>query len=262
MRKLDSCPVSAVDVRWQHLLRFSVGIDFWHTLSIPRVGIPSLRLSDGPNGIRGTRFFNSIPAACLPCGTALAATWDVDLLHVRIAGGVLGLFSEPCPHSFISIVLSCYGMLMVPIQEAGRLLAEEAAAKGAHVWLGPTVNTQRSPIGGRGFESFSEDPVLSGNAAAALINGCQSLGIAASIKHFVCNDQEHERSKANMLVSERALREIYLLPFQIALRDAKPMAVMTAYNRLNGLHCSDNAHLLKDVLRQEWGFDGIVMSDW
>lgn len=121
---------------------------------------------------------------------------------------------------------------------------------------------QRSPLGGRGFESFSEDPVLAGNMSAATINGIQSTGVAATLKHFVCNDQEHERQSVDSIVSERALREIYLMPFQIAERDAKPLAYMTAYNKVNGVHASESAELINSILRKEWGFDGLVMSDW
>ncbi|CAK4027760.1 glycoside hydrolase family 3 [Lecanosticta acicola] len=203
------------------------GTDFWHLAGIPRLGIPAIRTSDGPNGVRGTKFFNGVPAACLPCGTALGATWDADL-----------------------------------IRKGGELMGHEAIAKGASVLLGPTVNMQRGPLGGRGFESFSEDPVLAGTLAAASVNGIQSTGVAATIKHFVCNDLEDKRMSSNSTLSERALREIYLLPFQIAQRDAKPWAYMTAYNLVNGLHCSENPKLLKQILRDEWGFDGLVMSDW
>ncbi|KAH7025588.1 beta-glucosidase [Macrophomina phaseolina] len=203
------------------------GIDFWHTKPIPRLGIPSIRTSDGPNGVRGTRFFNGVPAACFPCGTGLAATWDVDL-----------------------------------IRDGGKLMGKEAIAKGAHVILGPTTNMQRGPLGGRGFESFSEDPFLAGAMSAATVDGIQSTGVAATIKHFVCNDQEHERQAVDSIVSERAIREIYLMPFQIAQRDAQPMAYMTAYNRVNGVHMSDNKKILQGILRDEWGFDGLVMSDW
>src|SRR5262249_55463110 len=152
--------------------------DMWHTTANDRLGIPSLRLSDGPNGVRGTKFFDSTPAACLPCGTGLGATWDTTLLR-----------------------------------RVGNLLGVEAKAKGAHVLLGPTVNIQRSPLGGRGFESFSEDPLLSGTIAAAYCNGVQDEHIIPSIKHFVCNDQEDKRMSVNVTVSSRALREIYLLPF-------------------------------------------------
>ncbi|RMZ81505.1 hypothetical protein DV738_g2298, partial [Chaetothyriales sp. CBS 135597] len=203
------------------------GRDWWHTTPVHRLGIPSIRMSDGPNGVRGTRFFRGTPAACFPCGTGIAATWDLEL-----------------------------------VQQSGKLQGLEAIAKGASVVLGPTVNMQRSPTGGRGFESFSEDPFLSGTIAAATINGLQSTGVAATIKHFVCNDSEHERMVVNAVVSERALREIYLLPFQIALRDADPWCMMSAYNRVNGTYASECPKLLKDILRDDWGYKGLVMSDW
>ena len=141
-------------------------------------------------------------------------------------------------------------------------MGEEAKIKGAHVLLGPTVNMQRSPLGGRGFESFSEDPVLAGYAAAAIVNGVQTTGVVASIKHFVTNDQEHERMAVDSRVTERALREIYLLPFQIAVRDSRPGSFMTAYNKLNGVHLSENRRILQDILRGEWGWEGLIMSDW
>lgn len=160
-------------------------------------------------------------------GTALAATWDTAL-----------------------------------IRDGGALQASEAIAKGASVILGPTTNMQRSPLGGRGFESFSEDPFLAGAMTAATVQGIQSKGVSATVKHFVCNDQEHERQAVDSILTERALREIYLMPFQIAQRDAKPWAYMTSYNRVNGLHVSENPRLLKKILRGEWGFDGMVMSDW
>jgi beta-glucosidase len=203
------------------------GKDFWHTYDIPELAIPSVRTSDGPNGVRGTRFFDGVPAACFPCGTALGATFDQDLL-----------------------------------MEAGRAMGEEAKAKGAHAILGPTVNIQRSPLGGRGFESFSEDPVVSGLSAAALIKGIQEKGVQATLKHFVCNDQEHERTSVDVIVTERALREIYLLPFQLAIRDANPGAIMTAYNKVNGVHAGENHKLLTEVLRNEWKWDGLTVSDW
>ncbi|KAF2755591.1 beta-glucosidase [Pseudovirgaria hyperparasitica] len=203
------------------------GIDFWHTKGIPRLKIPSLRTSDGPNGVRGTRFFKGVPAACFPCGTGLAATWDTAL-----------------------------------IKSGGQLQGKEAIAKGAHVILGPTTNMQRSPLGGRGFESFSEDPYLAGAMTAATVTGIQSTGVAATVKHFVCNDQEDERQAVNSILTERALREIYLMPFQIAQRDAKPLCYMTAYNKVNDTHVSESPKLLTDILRKEWGFNGLVMSDW
>ena len=121
---------------------------------------------------------------------------------------------------------------------------------------------QRGPLGGRGFESFSEDPYLAGSMGAATVNGIQSQGVSATIKHFVCNDQEHERQAVDSIVSERALREIYLMPFQIAQRDADPWCYMTSYNRVNGTHASEDPKLIKDILRKEWGFNGMTMSDW
>ena len=160
-------------------------------------------------------------------GTGIAATWDMDL-----------------------------------VKAGGTLQGNEAIAKGASVVLGPTTNMQRSPLGGRGFESFSEDPFLAGAISAAVINGIQSTGVAATIKHYVCNDQEDHRSAVDSIVTERALREIYLMPFQIAQRDSKPVCYMTAYNRVNGTHASENERLIGDVLRKEWGFDGLLMSDW
>ncbi|KAJ6093067.1 Beta-glucosidase [Penicillium sp. IBT 16267x] len=180
------------------------GEDFWHTVPIPRLNIPSIRLSDGPNGVRGTHFFSSVPAACLPCGTAIGATFDRDLAL-----------------------------------EVGHLLAAEAKAKGAHVILGPTINIARGPLGGRGFESYSEDPFLSGILAGYYCKGLKERNI----------------------VTDRAMREIYLLPFMIAIAFGEPYAVMTAYNKVNGLHASENREILQGILREEWGWDGLVMSD-
>lgn len=184
-------------------------------------------MTDGPNGIRGTKFFAGVPAACLPCGTGLAATWDKHLL-----------------------------------KRAGKLLADECIAKGAHCWLGPTINMPRSPLGGRGFESFSEDPHLSGALAASMILGCESKGVASAVKHFVGNDQEHERRAVDCLITPRALREVYLRPFQIAARDANPRALMTSYNKVNGKHVADSAEMLQGIVRQEWNWNPLVVSDW
>ncbi|KAK4954140.1 beta-glucosidase [Elasticomyces elasticus] len=203
------------------------GADFWHTEGIPRLHVPQLRLSDGPNGVRGTKFFDSVPAACLPCGSALAATWSIELLR-----------------------------------EAGDLIARECVAKSVHVWLGPTMNIHRSPLGGRLFESFSEDPLLSGVLAGAMISAVQRHGTASAPKHFVANDMEHERTSVNCQISQRALREVYLLPFQLAIRDANPWAMMTSYNRVNGMHMSEHPEILSDILQKEWAYDGCVISDW
>jgi beta-glucosidase len=146
--------------------------------------------------------------------------------------------------------------------EVGHLLAAEAKAKGAHVILGPTINIARGPLGGRGFESYSEDPYLSGVLAGHYCKGLKEKGIVATLKHFVCNDQEHERMAVSSIVTDRALREIYLLPFMIAIALGNPGAIMTAYNKVNGLHASESSQLLHDILRGEWGWDGLVMSDW
>lgn len=141
-------------------------------------------------------------------------------------------------------------------------MGEESKSKGAHVILGPTVNMQRSPLGGRGFESFSEDPILSGLGASALVNGIQKTGVVATVKHFVCNDHEHERNAVNVIVTERALREIYALPFQLVVKESNPGCIMTAYNKVNGTHVSENPKILQGMLRGEWGWNGCIMSDW
>lgn len=163
----------------------------------------------------------------MPCGTGLASSFDLDLAR-----------------------------------EIGTQLGEECRAKGAHILLGPTINIQRSPLGGRGFESFSEDPHLSGKIAASYVNGLQSQGVAATMKHFVGNEQEFERFSNDSIIPDRALREIYLEPFRIAEAEAKPKCYMTSYNSVNGMHCSESKWLLDGILRKEWGFDGMVMSDW
>ncbi|KAE9409914.1 hypothetical protein BT96DRAFT_871714 [Gymnopus androsaceus JB14] len=209
-------------------IKLLTGLGWWHTEPIEEYGIPSMRMSDGPNGVRGTRFFNGVPSSCFPSSTGLGASFDIDLAY-----------------------------------KIGVALGEECRAKGCHILLGPTVNTQRSPLGGRSFESFAEDPTLNGLIAAAYINGLQSKGVAATIKHFVANDQEFERFSISSDVSERALREIYLKPFQLALKHSDPWALMTSYNRVNGVHVSEDPRLLDDILRKEWGFKGcLIMSDW
>ncbi|TQN69342.1 putative beta-glucosidase K [Colletotrichum shisoi] len=203
------------------------GSDFWHSTPLPQFDVPAIKCTDGPNGVRGSRFFNPVPALCIPCGSGLGATWNPDL-----------------------------------IEEAGQLLSKECDAKGAHVWLGPTVNIIRSPLNGRGFESFSEDPHLSGILAAAIIRGVQSRGTLAALKHLVANDQETDKMSLDVCMSDRALREVYLLPFQIALRDSNPRVLMSSYNKIGGLHVSENPKILRDILRTEWGFNGLIMSDW
>ncbi|KAF8165588.1 glycoside hydrolase family 3 protein [Crassisporium funariophilum] len=209
-------------------IRLLTGLGWWQTEPVPAHGVESMRLSDGPNGIRGSQFFNGVPSTCFPASTGLGSSFDIELA-----------------------------------QKVGEALGDEARAKSVHVLLAPTVNTQRSPLGGRGFESFAEDPHLNGTIAAAYINGVQSKGVSATIKHYVANDQEYQRYLVQSRdLSERALREIYLKPFQIAIKNSNPWALMSAYNRVNGLHVSENKRLLDDILRKEWGYEGTIMSDW
>ena len=210
------------------------GADFWHTRALEQAGIPALTMSDGPHGLRrqgqssdhlGLQASNS--ATCFPTASALASSWDRDLL--------------------------C---------RVGQALGSEARDQGVDILLGPGVNIKRNPLCGRNFEYFSEDPLLSGELAAAWISGVQSRGVGASMKHFACNSQETARMVSDSLVDERALREIYLTAFEIAVRKAAPATLMSAYNQLNGTYCSDNRRLLWDILRDEWGFEGAVVSDW
>jgi beta-glucosidase len=205
----------------------SAGADFWSTVEIARLGIPSVHLTDGPNGARGAGGATTPAATCVPCGTALGATWDADL-----------------------------------VQRIGALVGAEARAKGCHVLLAPTVNLHRSPLAGRNFESYSEDPLLAGRLAAAYVRGVQEQGVAATVKHFAGNESEFERMTMDSVVDDRVLRELYLLPFELAVKDGGALGVMTAYNRLNGVYCSDHVWLVRDVLRDEWGFDGFVVTDW
>lgn len=203
------------------------GTDWWHTAAVERVDIPPLKMSDGPAGVRGAHFTGGPASASFPCGTALGATWDVDL-----------------------------------VGRVGTALAAELHSKGAHLILGPTVNLHRTPLAGRNFECFSEDPFLTARLAVAYIEAVQAEGVGATVKHFVANDSEFERMSISSEVPERALRELYLLPFEAAVREAGTWAIMTGYNRLAGTFCSENEWLLRSLLRDEWGFDGMVVSDW
>lgn len=204
----------------------AAGVDAWHTAGVPRLGIPSVKVTDGPNGARGDGI-SGTTSACFPVGTALGATWNPDLLR-RI----------------------------------GAALGDEARAKTAHVLLGPTINIHRHPLAGRNFECYSEDPILSAELAVAVIEGMQSRGVGATAKHFVCNDSEFERHTVSSEVGERALHEIYLVPFEAAVQRAGAWAVMTSYNRINGTYACDHVELVDGLLKGEWGFDGLVMSDW
>ncbi len=205
------------------------GSDMWHTTPVERLGIPAIKVTDGPNGARGGGGFvgGAVTSACFPAGIALAATWDTEL-----------------------------------IGRIGAALGQEAKAKGASVLLGPTVNIHRSPLNGRNFECFSEDPHLSARMAVAYIKGLQSENVGATVKHYVCNDSEFERNTMSSEVDERTLREIYLSPFEAAVREADTWAVMSGYNRVNGTYAGEHHTLLTELLKGEWGFQGIVMSDW
>src|SRR6478672_205327 len=207
----------------------TAGRDGWSTVPIDRVGIPSVRMTDGPNGARGSALLGAgdVSSVCTPCGSALGATWNPEL-----------------------------------VERVGSMIGEEALAKGCGVLLAPTVNIHRSPLGGRTFEAFSEDPLLTGRLGAAYVRGVQSRPVAAVVKHFACNEAESGRYEGDSIVDERALREIYLVPFELAIAEGGALGVMSAYNRVNHTYCSEHRHLLADVLRGEWGFAGFVVSDW
>ena len=202
------------------------GADMWHTVAIPRLNIPQVRCSDGPNGVRGTAWLAGAPASCFPCSSGLGASFDRSLVY-----------------------------------QIGETLGEECRARGVHCLLGPTTNIQRHPCYGRGFESFSEDPLLSGQLAKSWIDGVQSKRVMVTPKHFVANEQEHLRRSNDSIIDERTLHEIYLEPFRWQCK-SKPKAFMTSYNRVNGTHVAEHSHLLDNVLRKTFEFDGLLMSDW
>ena len=203
------------------------GADTWHTPPVARLGIPSLKMTDGPAGARGV-WFNGGPATVTaPCGIALGATWNPDL-----------------------------------VRDVGRVLGSQARTKGAQVLLGPTVNMHRHPLNGRHFECYTEDPHLAAELAAAFVGGVQSERVATAIKHFAANDQEFERMTISAEVDNRTLREVYLAPFEAAVVRGRSKSIMAAYNRLNGMYCAENEWLLRTVLARNWEFDGFVVSDW
>ena len=210
------------------------GQDFWHIPGVPRLGVAPAMVSDGPHGLRKQNdkadhlgVNDSIQAVCFPAGCATACSFDTGLLETM-----------------------------------GRALGSECRAEGVDVLLGPAVNIKRSPLCGRNFEYYSEDPCLAGQMAAAFIRGVQSRGVGTSIKHFAANNQEFRRMSSSSNMEERTLREIYLPAFETAIKESKPWTVMCSYNRLNGTYASENARLLTGILRDEWGFEGFVMSDW
>ena len=209
------------------------GADLWRTKSVPRLGIPSVMMADGPHGLRkqaeedALGLQKSVPATCFPTASALSSSWDRDLL-----------------------------------EKVGAAIGEECRAQDVSILLGPGCNIKRSPLCGRNFEYYSEDPYLSTELAGAFVGGVQSRGIGTSLKHFAANNQETRRMNIDVRVDERTLREIYLAAFEGAVKNASPLTVMCAYNRVNGELCSENSVLLTDILKNEWGFRGCVVSDW
>lgn len=210
------------------------GSDFWHTEGIERADIPSIMVTDGPHGLRKqggesdhVGLSESVKSTCFPTASATASSWDVELLH-----------------------------------EMGVALGEECLQEEVSVLLGPGANIKRSPLCGRNFEYISEDPYLTGEIGAALVNGVQSQGIGTSLKHFAVNNQEYRRMATESVVDERALREIYLAGFETVVKKSQPWTLMCAYNQVDGIYCSDNKRLLTDILKEEWGHKGLVMTDW
>ncbi|MFE5911556.1 glycoside hydrolase family 3 protein [Streptomyces wedmorensis] len=203
------------------------GQDMWSLPALPEIGLKSLVMSDGPIGVRGVRWTADDPSVALPSPTALAAAWDPALAR-----------------------------------RAGRLLAQEARRKGVHVLLAPTVNLHRTPLGGRHFEAYSEDPFLTGAIGTGYVRGVQDGGVGTTVKHFVANDAETDRFTVDNRVAPRPLREVYLAPFEAIVENARPWGIMTAYNQVNGVTMTEHHHLVNEVLRGEWGFDGCNVSDW
>ena len=210
------------------------GKDFWSTYGYEKKGVPSINLSDGPHGIRKQEgagdqlgLNGSVPATCFPTAATIANSWDP----------ALG-------------------------EEIGRNLGEEAACQDVAVLLGPGLNIKRSPLCGRNFEYMSEDPYLAGKMAAGYIRGIQENGVSACPKHFAANNSELRRQASNSVVDERTFREIYLTGFEIAVKESHPKSIMSSYNEINGVYANENEHLLQEILRDQWGFDGFVVSDW
>ena len=210
------------------------GADFWHSKAVEKYGIPAFLMSDGPHGLRCQGgeadmigINESIPATCFPAAVTAGAAWNPELYAAE-----------------------------------GKAIGQEAIAAGVDVVLGPGCNIKRNPLCGRNFEYLSEDPYLAGKLAAAFIRGLQGTGVSASLKHFAANNQEYKRQNGDSQVDNRALREIYLAPFEAAVQEGKPDTVMCSYNKINGVHASDNRWLLTEVLREEWGFGGMVVTDW
>lgn len=211
-----------------------VGGSYWKSKGIERLGIPEIVMSDGPHGLRFSKLDpkklglnDSEVSTCFPTGATIANTWNKELVY-----------------------------------KLGKALGLEARSKGINIILGPAINIKRSPLCGRNFEYFSEDPYLTGILGSMYVNGVQSENVGVCVKHFACNNQENRRMTVNVVVDERTLREIYLKAFQMIVKNSKPWSIMSAYVRLNGVYCTENKYLLDDILRKEWGFNGIVISDW
>ncbi|MEC0202711.1 glycoside hydrolase family 3 C-terminal domain-containing protein [Paenibacillus lautus] len=210
------------------------GLNFWNLKGVERLGVPSIMVTDGPHGLRKQRqgadhlgVFDSVPATCFPSAAGLASSWDREL-----------------------------------VRQVGVALGEECQAEDVAVLLGPGANIKRSPVCGRNFEYFSEDPYLSSELAASHIQGVQSQGVGTSLKHFAANNQEHRRMTTDAIIDERTLREIYLASFEGAVKKGQPWTVMCSYNQVNGVYASENSRLLTDILKDEWGHEGFVVSDW
>ena len=235
MNPYESGPDLSGDVPLERKALLTTGADYWSTHEVPELGLARIRLSDGPHGLRVQDDDNpdhlglgrSMPATCFPPAVTLASSWD--------------------PHL---------------VRTVGVALAREARALGVDVVLGPGIEIKRSPLCGRNFEYYSEDPLLTARLAGAMVEGVQSQGVGACVKHFACNTQETDRLRVSADVDERALREIYLRAFELTIREGNPWAVMSAYNRINGVFASENPWLLTDILRQEWRYDDVVISDW
>ena len=208
-------------------IRLLTGASMFTLWPEPALGLSEVRLSDGPAGVRGLQFLGGQVAALLPNATLLAASWSED-----------------------------------NAREAGVILAQEAMAQQIHVVLGPTVNLHRSPLGGRLFEAYSEDPLLTGRLAAAYVRGLQSGHVGACLKHLVANESETDRNTVNSVLGEATLRELYLLPFQIAVEDSDPWTIMAAYNDVNGVPATEQHHVINEIVKGEWGYTGLVVSDW
>src|SRR6478736_1405209 len=208
-------------------VRLLTGGDVFTLAPEPAIGLRTVALADGPTGVRGLKFSGGRTVSLFPNATLLASAWSEDTAY-----------------------------------EVGTLLAEEAMAQQIHVVLGPTINLHRSLLGGRLFEAYSEDPLLTGQLAAAYVRGLQDSGVGACLKHLIANESETERNTMNSVVDETTLRELYLLPFEIAVDESQPWSMMAAYNDVNGVAATEHDHVQNQIVKGEWGFDGLIMSDW